>query len=100
MSLKPASINKVRINRSIIRAYLWVARKEDHFDIVEIVILPEYQNQGIGSRVLAEEIAEARSRDVPVRLRVLKESRAISLYRRLGFKDYGRSETHVLMECV
>jgi len=80
--------------------YLWVADGEDHVDIMEIVILPEYQNRGIGSRILEQEIARARARDVPVRLRVLKQSRAISLYRRLGFEEYGRTETHVLMAYV
>jgi ribosomal protein S18 acetylase RimI-like enzyme len=80
--------------------YLWAACEEDHVDIVEIVILPEYQNQGIGSRILLDEIAKARIRDVPVRLRVLKESRAVPLYERLGFKEVGRSETHIRMECV
>ena len=78
--------------------YLWVEDTEDSVTIMEIVVLPEYHNRGIGSQVLKEEMARARARGVPVMLRVLKESRAISLYSRLGLREYDRTETHILMK--
>ncbi len=43
-------------------------------------------------------MARAQARTVPVVLRVLKESYAVSLYSRLGFREYDRTETHILME--
>jgi ribosomal protein S18 acetylase RimI-like enzyme len=78
--------------------YLWVADTEDCIEIMEIAILPEYQNQGIGSHILEEELARARARDVPVRLGVLQRSEAVALYRRLGFREYDRTSTHILMQ--
>ena len=78
--------------------YLWVEDRDDSVVIMEIVILPEFQCRGIGTQVLQEEISRARDRNVPTTLRVLKESRAASLYNRLGFQEYDRTETHILMK--
>ena len=78
--------------------YVWVTDEEDSVTIREIVVLPEYQNRGIGTRVLKEEIARAHTRNVPVKLRVLAKSRALSLYTRLGFRKCGRTATHILMK--
>ncbi len=78
--------------------YLWVEDTADSVAIMEIVILPEFQNRGIGSRVLKEEMVRARSCNVPVMLRVLKESRAVAFYSRLGLQEYDRTETHILMK--
>lgn len=66
--------------------------------IVEIVILTEYQCRGIGTQVLLEEISRARALNVPTMLRVLKENRAALLYNKLGFQEYDRTETHILMK--
>lgn len=66
--------------------------------INEVQILPHYQGQGIGTTFLTERIDEARHRKVPLTLQVLRENRAIELYRRLGFVQYGKSDTHIKME--
>lgn len=74
---------------------------EDHSDevrLVELVVHPEFQGQGIGSAFLHQLIEQADKRGVPIRLQVLLHNRAIDLYRRLGFQEYARTETHVLME--
>jgi ribosomal protein S18 acetylase RimI-like enzyme len=78
--------------------YLWVEEESDSVAIMEIVILPEYQNKGIGSRMLRQEMMRARARNVPVKLRVLRKSRAVSLYIRFGFREYSRTESHILMK--
>jgi ribosomal protein S18 acetylase RimI-like enzyme len=74
---------------------------EEHPDCVhvrELVVLPEYQGRGIGTAILQETIERARARHVPVKLGVLHQNLAINLYRRLGFRECGRTDTHVLME--
>lgn len=55
------------------------------------------QSRGIGTSVLRRTCEEARRRNVPVRLRVLRRNRAQDLYRRLGFEPEGETETHVLL---
>jgi len=64
--------------------------------VAGIQILPEYQEQGIGTRVLGMVAAEAVAGRLPVTLHVGKQNpRARRLYERLGFKvveDQGKRE--------
>ena len=78
--------------------YVSVDQFADYNHVRLLVVLPEYQGRGIGSAFLWEVIEEARSRQVPVKLRVLRENRALQFYQRFGFREYDRTETHILME--
>jgi len=78
--------------------YASIEHHTDCIHVRELVLLPEYQQRGIGTSLLNVTIAQARERCVPVKLGVLRQNRAIGLYRRLGFVDCGRTETHTLME--
>jgi ribosomal protein S18 acetylase RimI-like enzyme len=78
--------------------YLCVEDRPADLHVREIVILPGYQGQGIGSTLLRDVIERARQRDVPVRLGTHHVNRAANLYRRLGFREIGRTETHLLFE--
>lgn len=77
--------------------FLLVEDHPDHIYISEIVIAPQFQGRGIGSRLLNEEMQRGRKTKSPLRLQVLRENRAIELYRRLGFKECGTTETHIRM---
>lgn len=77
--------------------FLSIEDRPDHISVSEIVITPQFQGRGIGSRLLNEEIQRGRETQSPLRLQVLRENRAIELYRRLGFKECGTTETHVCM---
>ncbi len=78
--------------------YLCVEDREGDIHVRELVIDPEYQGKGVGSHVLREVIGRARARQVPVRLGTFHANRAVNLYRRLGFREVGKTETHILME--
>jgi ribosomal protein S18 acetylase RimI-like enzyme len=56
-----------------------------HIQIEDLYILPEFQNQGIGTAIVLDIIKEAYQDCKPVRLRVLTSSPAKVLYERLGF---------------
>ena len=77
--------------------FLSAEDQPDHIYISEIVIAPQFQGRGIGSRLLSEEMQRGREAKSPLRLQVLRENRAIELYRRLGFKECGTTETHIRM---
>src|SRR5690349_20442905 len=47
--------------------YCSVVEMADHLEVRELVVAPEFQNRGIGSRVLEGVLAHARERNVPVR---------------------------------
>jgi len=63
--------------------------------LFNIMIAPEYQNQGIGTAVLLHLQAVARALGVPIRLQVLKVNNlARQLYERLGFTVFEDTPTH------
>ena len=65
----------------------------------EIQICPNHQGQGLGTKLMEDLLADARSRGVPLRLQVLHANqRAKRLYERLGFLEIETLENHYLME--
>lgn len=77
--------------------YYSVEYKPDFIFARELVILPEYQGKGIGSKILKGLIEESKRKHVPIRLQVFKENKAQHLYRRLGFKDAESADAHIQM---
>jgi ribosomal protein S18 acetylase RimI-like enzyme len=75
-----------------------VRQHPEALELVRLYLLPEAQGHGIGTHLVTALCEEAERRRLPVRLRVLRVSQAQRLYRRLGFKVVGETETHLLME--
>lgn len=61
----------------------------DQLELVELQVLPEWQGRGFGTALLRAELERAQRLDKPLRLRVLLENRARSLYERHGFAIVG-----------
>ena len=66
--------------------------------LVDIALLPQFRNAGIGSALLRRIFGEAAATQKPVRLQVLKGNRAERFYHRLGFVKTGETELHWEME--
>jgi ribosomal protein S18 acetylase RimI-like enzyme len=77
---------------------LAVVRGTDQITLSEILVAPEFQGQRIGTEIVLDVLKSAAEGQLPVRLQVLHQNRAMALYKRLGFVETGRNETHVLME--
>lgn len=78
---------------------LLVTEQDDKFVIVDITLLPNYQNKGIGSTILLELLEIAATSNKSVQLSVHRDnSRAIKLYERLGFRYVAESEIYIQME--
>src|SRR5687767_10295955 len=58
---------------------------EREFELVDIALLPEHRNSGIGTQLIRQLLDRAVSARKPVRLQVLKTNPALRLYERLGF---------------
>lgn len=69
----------------------------DHVFIAQIEVLPAFQNQGIGSAVIRTVIEDAKQKNKPVLLQVLKPNPARRLYERLGFSVWAETATHFKM---
>ncbi len=63
--------------------------RDDGLHLGLFYVLPSHQGQGIGSSILVTLLDGARSVPMPVRLTVLRGSRAASLYERNGFVCVG-----------
>ena len=70
----------------------------DHVHLGEFYLLPQFQNQGVGTILLRQVLSEATAKGLPVRLEVLKNNPVQSLYKRHGFVVIGQREHHFLME--
>ena len=66
-------------------------------EVIDIALLPQYRNHGIGTGVLRSVFALADRIGTTVRLHVEKQSRAIRLYERLGFVACGDVGMYIAM---
>ncbi len=78
--------------------YVCIEDRPEDLHVREIVIHPAFQGRGIGSGILREVIERARQRRVPVHVGTFRKNRAVGLYKRLGFRETGTTDTHVLLE--
>lgn len=79
---------------------IWVTHHADHIVLNEIQLLPEFQNQGIGTELINEQLDIAREKNAPIKLRVLKVNWARNWYESLGFIVNGVTDAHYLMESI
>jgi len=77
---------------------LYLDRRVDELRIIDIALLPECRNQGLGSRLMKGILAEAEAAGLPVRIHVEHYNPARRLYQRLGFKEIETNGVYYLME--
>lgn len=83
-------------NKPIGRLYL--DYRSDEVRIIDIAIISEYRNRGIGSQILQDILVSATERALPVRISVEQNNPALNLYNRLGFKKIGDTGIYFVME--
>jgi ribosomal protein S18 acetylase RimI-like enzyme len=75
-----------------------VNRTEGEILLVDIALLAEYRNAGIGSQLIRDLQREAAQAGVPVNLHVLRSNGAAArLYERLGFRGVGGDSVYAQM---
>jgi GNAT superfamily N-acetyltransferase len=77
---------------------LYLDRRAEEICIVDIALLPEARNGGIGTGLLKDVLAEADRAGKPVRIHVEQFNPAQRLYLRLGFQKIGETGVYFLME--
>ena len=77
---------------------LMVDRAEHELRLLDIALLPQLRNSGIGTRLITELLAEATAVGKSLRLQVLKVNPAARLYDRLGFVVVGDDGLYMQME--
>ena len=77
---------------------VYLARTENEIRILDIALVPEHRNKGIGTRIIKDLIAEASQSRKPVRVYVEQFNPALALFERLGFSRAEDIGTHFLLE--
>ena len=77
---------------------LYLDRRPTEIRIIDISLMPDFRNRGIGTALLKDVLAEGRAKQQPVRIHVEYNNPALNLYRRLGFVQLGEDSVYFLME--
>ncbi len=77
---------------------LTVERRDHEIRCVEVALLPTHRNTGVGTFLIRQLQDEARLANKPLRLGVIRFSRAVGLFERLGFVRTSETGTHFQME--
>jgi ribosomal protein S18 acetylase RimI-like enzyme len=72
----------------------------DEYFVGMLLLLPQLQRRGIGTKWLRDLMILAKDAKKPVRLRVMKVNPAKSLYKRLGFKVASEEADFIEMRAV
>ena len=78
---------------------LWVGRTPEQIRLLDIAILPEFQNRKIGTYLLGKLIEESEATGIPLRHMIYKlNTEARRFYERLGFHLAEDERMYLLME--
>jgi ribosomal protein S18 acetylase RimI-like enzyme len=76
---------------------LMVNRTEKEVILVDIAVLSEHRNRGLGAALIHDLMADCQASRKPLRLQVAKGNRAARLYKRLGFTTTGEDDIYCHM---
>lgn len=77
---------------------LYVHRRAKEIRLVDIALLPECRNRGIGTALLSELFTESAAAGKPVTIHVEKYNPAMRLYERLGFIPIADRGVYLLLQ--
>jgi ribosomal protein S18 acetylase RimI-like enzyme len=76
---------------------LYLDRQDKTLLIIDVALLPDWRNRGIGTALIEAVFAEARLCGKDVSISVEKFNPAQRLYRRLGFREYAEDQVYWFM---
>jgi len=79
------------------RLYLHKQFEDNSIRIIDITLLPAYQNKGIGKRILLDILGFAAQQKQPVTLHVETTNKALALYKSVGFQHVHTNQFHYFM---
>jgi ribosomal protein S18 acetylase RimI-like enzyme len=77
---------------------LYVHRRNAEIRLVDITLLPEFRQGGVGTSILRELLAEGEAAGKPVTIHVEIYNPALRLYQRLGFRPIEDRGPYLLLE--
>jgi len=77
---------------------LAVERRPDEIRLIDLALIPERRNHGVGTHLIQQVQEHAQSVRLPLRLQVIRFNRAVGLFERLGFTRTSETGSHFQME--
>jgi ribosomal protein S18 acetylase RimI-like enzyme len=77
---------------------LAVEQRPGEIRLIDIALVPERRNHGLGTYLIQQVQEHAQSARVPLRLQVIRFNRAVALFERLGFTRTSETGSHFQME--
>ena len=77
---------------------LMIESRPHEIRCIDLGLLPEYRERGLGTGVIRKLQETAKRENKPLRLQVIRFSRAVNLFDRLGFVRTSETGTHFQME--
>lgn len=77
---------------------LAVEQRPDEIRLIDIALVPERRNHGLGTYLIQQVQEHAQSTRLPLRLQVIRFNRAVGLFERLGFTRTSETGSHFQME--
>lgn len=78
--------------------YIYIHRDDKKITIVDLAILKEFRNKGIGKEQILFIQSVAKAANLPIQLSVFNNNPAVILYIKLGFKEVSCNELYHRME--
>jgi ribosomal protein S18 acetylase RimI-like enzyme len=95
----PNSEHSIVLIGAVPAGRIWVDRAAERFLLVDISILPAFQNRGVGSELVSGLIAEATRAGVPVQCHVaLTNHGSMRFHQRLGFEIQSQDGVYYALE--
>ena len=94
------NIELIYVNGELVGFYNGKNKDDNTFEIANICVIPEYQNNGIGTAVLKEILFENNDNDKDVFLQCFKESPAMELFERIGFGKILETENYYVLKMI
>jgi ribosomal protein S18 acetylase RimI-like enzyme len=76
---------------------VYVSRKEDEIRLLDITVLPEYRNRGIGAPIIRDVMREAAGEGKSVTIYVETFNPSLRLFERLGFSREAEQGIHFFL---
>jgi len=77
---------------------LYVERQEDKIKILDITVLPEYRNRGVGTKLIAEILQAGEQAEKPVQIYIESYNPSANLFSRLGFHPTAEEGINLLWQ--
>ena len=78
--------------------HLAIERRPEEIRLVDVSLMPEQRQHGTGTLLIQELQTQAAAAKRPLRLQVIRFSRAVGLFERLGFRRTSETGSHFQME--